>query len=416
MFQPFQLFVGLRYTRAKRRNHFISFISMISILGIALGVTALITVTSVMNGFEKEMRDRIVGAASHATVMAFSNSLTDWQSVSEKVRQNPSVVGAAPYVEGQVMLVYDGRSTGSLIRGILPEAEPEVSELADSMQRGTVLADALLPGEYGVLLGYDLAAFLGVIEGDKITVITPEASVTPMGFVPRMKRFTVTGIFQFGMYQFDRNLAVMHARDSGKLLKLGDGFSGVRLKLADTSAAPSVARQLREVLGYDYYVSDWTQQNSNYFLAVKMEKTMMFIILSMIVAVAAFNIVSTLVMMVQDKQGDIAILRTQGASPGSIMSIFLVQGTLIGVLGTVAGVVGGVLLASNIDVVVPFIEQFTGPVLDPEVYYIDKMPSDLRQMDVIKIALVAFLLSVLATLYPAWRASRTEPAEALAYE
>ncbi|MBX2824931.1 MAG: lipoprotein-releasing ABC transporter permease subunit [Gammaproteobacteria bacterium] len=416
MFQPFQLFVGLRYTRAKRRNHFISFISMISILGIALGVTALITVTSVMNGFEKEMRDRIVGAASHATVMSYTDSLTDWQSVSEKARNNSSVTGVAPYVEGQVMLVYDGRSTGSLIRGILPEEEPEVSDIATSMKNGTVLSEALIPGEYGILLGYDLAAFLGVIQGDKITVITPEASVTPMGFVPRMKRFTVTGVFQFGMYQYDRNLAVMHARDSGKLLKLGEGFSGVRLKLADTSAAPSVARELGEALGYDYYVSDWTQQNSNYFLAVKMEKTMMFIILSMIVAVAAFNIVSTLVMMVQDKQGDIAILRTQGASPGSIMSIFLVQGTLIGVLGTVAGLIGGVLLASNIDVVVPFIEQFTGPVLDPEVYYIDKMPSDLRKLDVIKIGTVAFMLSVLATLYPAWRASRTEPAEALAYE
>ncbi len=389
---------------------------MISILGIALGVTALITVTSVMNGFEKEMRDRIVGAASHATVMSYTDSLTDWQSVSEKARNNSSVTGVAPYVEGQVMLVYDGRSTGSLIRGILPEEEPEVSDIATSMKNGTVLSEALIPGEYGILLGYDLAAFLGVIQGDKITVITPEASVTPMGFVPRMKRFTVTGVFQFGMYQYDRNLAVMHARDSGKLLKLGEGFSGVRLKLADTSAAPSVARELGEALGYDYYVSDWTQQNSNYFLAVKMEKTMMFIILSMIVAVAAFNIVSTLVMMVQDKQGDIAILRTQGASPGSIMSIFLVQGTLIGVLGTVAGLIGGVLLASNIDVVVPFIEQFTGPVLDPEVYYIDKMPSDLRKLDVIKIGTVAFMLSVLATLYPAWRASRTEPAEALAYE
>jgi len=416
MFQPYQLFVGLRYTRAKRRNHFISFISMISILGIALGVTALITVTSVMNGFEQEMRERIVGAASHATVSAYGDALSGWEQVAETVEVHEAVTGVAPYVEGQVMLVHAGRSTGSLIRGILPEHEPAVSELADSMQNDQTLGSALVPGEYGILLGYDLAAYLNIYVGDKITVITPEASVTPMGFVPRMKRFTVTGIFQFGMYQYDRNLAVMHAQDSAKLLKLGDGFSGVRLKLADASTAPAVARDLREKLGFDYFVSDWTQQNANYFLAVKMEKTMMFIILSMIVAVAAFNIVSTLVMMVQDKQADIAILRTQGASPGSIMSVFLVQGTLIGILGTVAGIIGGVLLASNIDVVVPFIENFTGPVLDPEVYYIDKMPSDLRSFDVFKIGLMAFVLSVLATLYPAWRASRTDPAEALAYE
>ena len=416
MFQPYQLYVGLRYTRAKRRNHFISFISLISILGIALGVTALITVTSVMNGFEKEMRQRIVGAASHATVSSFSNSLKDWENVSLLAQENPSVIGVAPYVEGQVMLVNAGRSTGALVRGVLPSAEPSVSELGDSMQDGVTLEESLLPGEYGVLLGYDLAAFLGVFPGDRVTVITPEASVTPMGFVPRMKRFRVTGVFKFGMYQYDRNLAVMHATDSGKLFKLGEGYSGVRLKLQDASLAPIVANELRQRMGFEYYISDWTQQNANYFLAVKMEKTMMFIILSMIVAVAAFNIVSTLVMAVQDKQSDIAILRTQGATPLSIMTVFLVQGTLIGVLGTTAGLLGGVLLATNIDVVVPFIEQFTGPVLDPEVYYIDKMPSDLRIPDVIKIGVVSFSLSVLATLYPAWRASRTDPAEALAYE
>ena len=416
MFQPYQLFVGLRYTRAKRRNHFISFISMISILGIALGVTALITVTSVMNGFEKEMRIRIVGAASHATISGYDEPLQDWESVSELALENPLVVGVAPYVEGQVMLVNAGRSTGALVRGIVPSEEPKVSEITDKMITSLSVDEALVPGEYSVLLGYDLANFLGAVEGDKITVITPEASVTPMGFVPRMKRFTVSGVFQFGMYQYDRNLAVMHAKDSAKLLRMEDGFSGVRLKLEDSSTAPLVTRELRDRIGYNYYVSDWTQQNANYFQAVKMEKTMMFIILSMIVAVAAFNIVSTLVMMVQDKQGDIAILRTQGSTPGSIMSIFLVQGTLIGVLGTIAGLIGGILLATNIDIVVPFIEKFTGPVLDPEVYYIDEMPSDLRIPDVIKIGVVSFLLSVLATLYPAWRASRTDPAEALAYE
>jgi len=416
MFQPYQFFIGLRYTRAKRRNHFISFISLISILGIALGVTALITVTSVMSGFEKEMRQRIVGASSHATITAFGEPMQQTDTLINTARQHPEVLGAAPYVEGQVMLVANGRSTGSLIRGIEPALESAVSEIADKLELTDSLETALKPGEYGIILGSDLAAYLGAVVGDKIMVITPEASVTPVGFVPRIKRFTVTGFFRFGMFQFDRNLAVMHARDSAKLLKMGDGYSGVRLKLEDTGRAPFVARDLKQQVGFEYYVSDWTQQNANYFLAVKMERTMMFIILSMIVAVAAFNIVSTLVMMVQDKQADIAILRTQGASPRSIMSIFLVQGTLIGVVGTVVGVIGGVLLASNIDVVVPFIERFTGPVLNPEVYYIDKMPSDLQWPNVIRIAILSLSLSVLATLYPAWRASRTDPASALAYE
>ncbi len=416
MFQPYELFVGLRYTRAKRRNHFISFISLVSILGIALGVTALITVTSVMNGFEKEMRERIIGASSHATVSGLGEPIQDWQTVADIAKSHEEVIGAAPYVEGQVMLVHAGRSTGALIRGVLPDQEPEVSELGESLEQTESLEVALQPGEFGMLLGADLASYLGAIAGDRIMVITPEASVTPMGFVPRIKRFTVTGVFRFGMFQFDRNLAVMHASDSAKLLKLEDGFSGVRLKLQDTGRAPVVARELRKELGFDYFVSDWTQQNANYFLAVKMEKTMMFIILSMIVAVAAFNIISTLVMLVQDKQADIAILRTQGASPMSILSIFVVQGTLIGVVGTVAGLAGGILLASNIDVVVPFIEQFTGPVLNPEVYYIDEMPSDLRQADVVKVGLMSFGLSLLATLYPAWRASKTDPAMALAYE
>lgn len=416
MFQPYELFVGLRYTRAKRRNHFISFISLVSILGIMLGVTALITVTSVMNGFEKEMRERIVGASSHATVTGLGEPLADWQSVASVANGHPEVLGAAPYVEGQVMLVHSGRSTGALIRGVLPDEESQVSDLGAKLEQTESLQVALQEGEYGLILGADLAVFLGAIAGDKIMVITPEASVTPMGFVPRVKRFTVTGIFRFGMYQFDRNLAIMHAGDSAKLFKMGEGFSGVRLKLEDTSRAPVVSRELTQEFGYDKYVSDWTQQNANYFLAVKMEKTMMFIILSMIVAVAAFNIISTLVMLVQDKQADIAILRTQGASPASVLSIFIVQGTLIGVLGTVAGLIGGISLASNIDVVVPFIEQFTGPVLNPEVYYIDEMPSDLRSSDVIKVGLMSFGLSLLATIYPAWRASRIDPASALSYE
>jgi len=380
MFQPYQLFVGLRYTRAKRRNHFISFISLISILGIALGVTALITVTSVMNGFEKEMRERIIGAASHATITEYGSPMQAWRAAADTALENDSVIGAAPYIEGQVMLVNRGRSSGALFRGVLPEQEPNVSELGIKLLDDANLNEVLTPGGYGIILGSDLANHIGAIVGDKVTVITPEASVTPVGFVPRLKRFTVTAIFKFGMFQYDSGMAIVNQ------------------------------------LGFDYYISDWTTQNANYFAAVRLEKTMMFIILSMIVAVAAFNIVSTLVMMVQDKQSDIAILRTQGASPKSIMSIFLVQGTLIGVLGTLAGTIGGVLLATNIDVVVPFIERFTGPVLDPAVYYIDKMPSDLRWSVVFNTVLMSLTLSVLATLYPAWRAARTEPASALAYE
>ena len=417
MFQPFELFVGLRYTRAKRRNHFISFISLISILGIFLGVTALITVTSVMNGFEKEMTERIVGASSHATVTAYGEPLTDWEPVAEVATDNPEVVGAAPYVEGQAMLVQGRRSSGVMVRGIVPAAEGAVSEIDAKLERGAPLDEALVPGGFGVALGADLAAHLGAVVGDRIMLVTSEASVTPLGFTPRLKRFVVTGVFRFGMYQFDRNLAVVHAEDAAKLFRLGDGgFTGLRLKLEDTTRAPIVAREVNDALGFDFYVSDWTRQNANYFAAVKMEKTMMFIILSMIVAVAAFNIVSTLVMLVQDKQGDIAILRTQGASPASVLGIFVVQGTLIGVLGTVAGLAGGIALASNIDVVVPFIERFTGPVLNPEVYYIDRMPSDLRWPDVTKVGIMSFGLSLLATLYPAWRASRTDPAAALAYE
>lgn len=416
MFQPYELFVGLRYTRAKRRNHFISFISLVSIIGIFLGVTALITVTSVMNGFEKEMRQRIIGASSHATVSGLGEPIGEWEPVASIASAHPEVNGAAPYVEGQVMLVHAGRSTGALVRGILPEQEPNVSDLHTKLEQVDTLEEALLPGEFGVLLGADIAAYLGAIAGDKIMVITPEASVTPVGFVPRIKRFTVTGVFRFGMYQFDRNMAIVHASDGARLFKLGDGFSGVRLKLENTGNAPIVARQLAREFGFDKYVSDWTQQNATYFEAVKLEKTMMFIILSMIVAVAAFNIISTLVMLVQDKQADIAILRTQGASPRSVMWIFVVQGTLIGVLGTVAGLIGGVALASNIDVVVPFIERFTGPMLNPEVYYIDELPSDLRMDDVVKVGIMSFGLSLLATLYPAWRASRVDPASALAYE
>lgn len=415
MLQPFELFVGLRYTRAKRRNHFISFISLLSILGIALGVTALITVMAVMNGFEKELRERILGAASHATITLYEEPMQQWQVLADAAIEHPEVNGAAPYVEGQVMVVKSKQVTGIVIRGVLPDQEPNVSDIDRKMIAGE-LSD-LTPGSFDIVLGRALADFLGATIGDKITVITPEASVTPVGVLPRMKRFTVRGIFEIGMFEFDRNFALMHADDASTLLKLNKGYTGVRVQLNDMFAARSVARDLATQVGEDYWVSDWTQRHANFFRAVKTEKTVMFVILALIVAVAAFNIVSTLVMVVTDKQSAIAIMRTMGASPRSVMMIFLIQGALIGFIGTVLGVVGGILLASNVETIVPAIERlFQTQFLDPSVYYISSLPSELEYTDVWRVATLAVVLTLLATIYPAWRAARTEPAEALAYE
>ncbi len=415
MLQPFELFVGLRYTRAKRRNHFISFISLLSILGIALGVTALITVMAVMNGFEKELRERILGAASHATITLFDQPMAEWQTLAGAAIEHPEVKGAAPYVEGQVMVVKSKQVTGIVVRGVLPDQEPNVSDIDEKMVTGE-LGD-LEAGSFDIVLGGALADFLGAVVGDKITVITPEASITPVGVLPRMKRFTVRGIFEIGMFEYDRNFALMHADDASTLFRLNEGYTGVRLQLQDMFAARSVARDLAAQVGEDYWVSDWTQRHANFFRAVKTEKTVMFVILSLIVAVAAFNIVSTLVMVVTDKQSAIAIMRTMGASPRSIMFVFLIQGALIGFIGTVLGVAGGVLLASNVETLVPAIERlFQTRILDPSVYYISVLPSDLDYKDVWRVAILAVVLTLLATIYPAWRAARTEPAEALAYE
>lgn len=415
MLQPYELFVGLRYTRAKRRNHFISFISLISILGIALGVTALITVMAVMNGFEKELRERILGAASHATVTLYEQPMKNWQELATAAVEHPEVEGAAPYVEGQVMVVKSKQVTGIVVRGVLPEQESEVSDIGEQMIAGS-LSD-LKPGSFDIVLGSSLAQYLGAIVGDKITVITPEASVTPVGVLPRMKRFTVVGIFEIGMFEYDRNFALVHADDASVLLKLNKGYTGVRLRLADMFAARVVARDLAEKVGEDYWVSDWTHQHANFFRAIRTEKTVMFVILSLIVAVAAFNIVSTLVMVVTDKQSAIAIMRTIGSSPKSIMMIFLIQGALIGLIGTALGVIGGVALAANIETLVPAIERMLQTQFLPkDVYYIDMLPSELEWNDVTKVASLSLVLTLLATLYPAWRAARTEPAEALAYE
>lgn len=415
MFTPLELYIGLRYTRAKRRNHFISFISMISMLGIMLGVVALIVVLSVMNGFHKEVRERILGMASHATISAVHGGLQDWRAVREKAEQHPAVIGEAPYVEGQGMLINGQNVSGILFRGILPEEEGKVSDVIAAVKSGSV--DDLKAGEYRVILGKELAFVLGVGVGDRVTLVTPQINVTPAGIMPRLKRFTVSGIFEVGMGEYDRNLALLHLKDAAKLMRLKDSVTGVRLKLVDLYDAPQVTRELAMSMGGYYRISDWTMQHRNFFAALQTEKRMMSIILSLIVAVAAFNIVSTLVMVVTDKQSDIAILRTLGSSPGSIMGVFIVQGATIGIVGNILGMIGGVLLAINVETIVSWVErQFNIEFLDPSIYYISQLPSDPHLQDILLIAVTTFLITLLATLYPAWRASRTQPAEALRYE
>jgi len=415
MFRPLPLFVGLRYTRAKRRNHFISFISMISMLGIMLGIVALIVVLSVMNGFHKEIQERILSMASHATIADPHGDMSDWRELLDRVREHAAVVGAAPFVELQGMLANGSEVSGALLRGIEPAEEDQVAELRRDMFRGDV--DSLAAGSFNLILGRELAAVLGVGVGDKVTVVTPQISATPIGIMPRLKSFTVSGIFSVGMSDYDRGAGFMHLSDAAKLMSLGDDVTGLRLKLTDMFEAPRLAREVAYDLGGLYRVVDWTQYHQNFFAALSTEKRMMSIILFLIVAVAAFNIVSTLVMVVTDKRADIAILRTLGASPMRVMGIFMVQGTTIGVAGTLLGVVCGLLLAVNVEAIVSAIENlFNVHFLDPNIYYISRMPSDVHLSDVIAVGLGAFLMSVLATVYPAWRAARTEPAEALRYE
>jgi len=415
MLRPLELAIGLRYTRAKRRNHFISFISLASMLGIMVGVMALITVLSVMNGFEKELRARILGVVAHATVSGPGNQLEDWPDVTETLRHIDGVAGVAPYIQGQAMMVNGRHVSGGVIRGILPDLEGQVSNLGEKMVQGSI--DDLRAGDFSIILGRELATSLRVGVGDKIMLIIPQATVTPVGTLPRLRRFTVAGIFEVGMYEYDSALAVIHIADAARLYRMDDAVSGVRLRLTDLFAAPRLAADIRHMLPFGYRVIDWTQQHANFFRAVRMEKMVMSIILFLIVSVAAFNLVSTLVMMVTDKQGDVAILRTMGVSPGSIMAIFVVQGAIIGLVGTLAGVVLGVALATHIDTVVPAIEQLFGVhFLAADVYYISELPSDMRWSDVTGIAAITFVLCLLATLYPAWRAAGTHPAEALRYE
>ncbi|MGQ0502039.1 MAG: lipoprotein-releasing ABC transporter permease subunit [Panacagrimonas sp.] len=415
MRNPYELFAGLRYTRAKRRNHFISFISGASMFGIAIGVTALITVLSVMNGFERELRTRILGMASHATISAYQRELVGWQDVAKKARADKEIEAVAPYIEGEAMLRMGQQLSGTLLRGILPEDEKGVSDIGKNIKAGSL--ESLQPGAYNIVLGWELAQTLGVAPGDKIDLMIPVASITPAGVLPRFRRFTVSGVFRVGMYEFDRGMVLIHLADAQALYRMGEGVTGVRLKLFDLFRAPAVSRDLAETLKGIYFVNDWTRSHANFFKAVATEKIVMFIILSLIVAVAAFNIVSTLVMVVQDKQADIAILRTLGARPHSIMAIFMVQGSIIGVIGTALGVIGGVTLALNVEALVPLIEAATGhQFLSPDVYYISDLPSQLEASDVIRISVLSLALGLLSTLYPAWRASRVQPAEALRYE
>lgn len=414
--KPLELYIGLHYTRAKRRTHFISFISGISMGGIALAVMLLITVLSVMNGFETELRARILGMTSHVEITQPAGGLTNWKGLSSHVLDNNSkIVAAAPYVNGQGM-VRNGRSlSGVMIRGIVPKREARVSDIADDMVAGSL--DRLMPGSYGMVLGDDLAASLHVSVGDKVDLMIPLATVTPAGIVPRFRRFTVVGLFHVGMYEYDRGMVAINMRDAATLYHMGDSVSGLRLRLHDLFNAPTVRRHLQDQLPPIYRVTDWTQQHTSFFHAIATEKIMMFLILSLIMAVAAFNIVSMLIMVVTDKQGDIAILRTLGMTPRSIMSIFMVQGSLIGIFGTLIGVILGVLLSVNIENIVPLLEQLLHTnLLSANVYYISQLKGELNPTDVWHIAALALGLSFLSTLYPAWRAARVQPAEALRYD
>jgi lipoprotein-releasing system permease protein len=413
--RPYELFIGLRYTLSRSRNRFVSFISAVSVIGIALGMMVLITVLSVMNGFQREVRTRILSVASHVQISGPDNQLANWRAVEAEALKNPEVIAAAPFVLQQGLLSSGGNVRGALIRGIDPVAEDKVAGFGPHMKKGS-LSD-LKPDEFGIILGQDLARLLGVLPGDKVVLIAPTGVVTPAGILPRLKQFTVVGLFGVDHYEYDSGLALVNLADAQRLYRMEDTVTGVRLKLKDLFLAPRVSRELAMTLPGAAYISDWTRQNANFFRAVDIEKRMMFFIVFLIIAVAAFNIVSSMFMAVKDKQADIAILRTLGASPRSIMGVFLIQGTLVGVVGTVLGLVSGVALATNVDVVVPFIERILGfKFLAKDVYMISDLPSELQAGDVILTGIFSFVVSVIATLYPSWRAARVNPAEALRYE
>jgi lipoprotein-releasing system permease protein len=415
---PYELILGWRYTRAgraTRRNGFISFISGVSMLGIALGVAALIIVLSVMNGFQKEVRDRMLGVVSHIEVIsADGGALPDWAVTLNTVKAHSSVIAAAPFISAQALLARGEDMKGVIVRGIDPALEPGVTDLTPGVH--TQALAQLQPGQFGVVLGLDLARMLGVRVGDPVTLVSPSGQVTPAGVVPRLKQMTVVGTFSSGHYEYDSALALIHVDDASRIFRL-EGPSGIRLKLRDLHEARKVAYELAAVLPPELIVRDWTQQNRTWFAAEQVEKRMMFIILTLIVAVAAFNLVSTLVMTVTDKRADIAILRTLGASPASIMGVFVVQGAMVGVIGTLTGLGLGLLVAFNIDVIVPALESlFHASFLPKDIYLISRMPSEPQSADIVPIAVISLVLAFVATLYPSWRASQVNPAEALRYE
>ena len=414
---PFELRIGRRYLRSTG-NRFLSFISAISMAGVAIGVAVLIVVLSVMNGFEHELRARILSLTSHASITAFGEGLADWPALRAEALANPRVAAVAPFVEGEVLLIADlpgGGSSAATLRGIDPKLEGGVSALHERLTRGSMRT--LVPGSFGVILGEELANKLGLAPGDAVVVAVAKGHVTPAGVVPRLRRFTVTGVFRSGMYEIDATLAIVHIGDAARLLRLGDNVSGLRLAVTNPYQAPQAVREVASALGGGLYVEDWTQRNANFFRSIELTKRMMFFILLLVVAVAAFNIVSTLVMAVKDKQPDIAILRTLGARPASILAVFTTQGTVIGLLGTLAGVALGVLLSVNLEALVHGLERLLGvSFMDASVYLMSDLPARVEPRDVALIAGTAFVLCCLSTVYPAWRAATTDPARALRHD
>ncbi len=416
MFKPLALYIGLRYTRAKRRDQFISFISLISMIGIALGVTILITVLSVMNGFDYEIRNHLFNLANQVTITRQDGRMNDWQQLAKKIEQQPQVVAVAPFVNAQGMLVRSGGTAPVMVSGILPDQESKVSTLSSRLEQGSF--DSLQPGTFNIVIGEGLADSLGVSIGDKVIMYTPQLSSSPLGIYPRLKQFTISAVFHVDENPtMNTGLAFINLRDAQVLYQLDDAIIGLRLKVSDLYAAPAVARELQDMLPVDFVVTNWTQEYGTFFKAMRMEKTMIFLLLVFIIAVAAFNLVSSLVMAVNDKQADIAILRTFGATPRTIMATFMVQGVLLGLVGTFLGFVGGVVLAWNVGSVVNFIQKiFHVEFISSAIYFINYLPSRLEWSDVWHVCAIALGLSLLATIYPAWQASRTQPAEALRYE
>jgi lipoprotein-releasing system permease protein len=415
MSKRYEFLIGRRYLRSSRGNRFVSFISTISMLGIAIGVAVLIVVLSVMNGFEREVRGRILSLTSHATISAFGSGLPEWQQTAAKIGEHPEVVASAPYIEAQALLIAGSNSSGAVMTGVLAEHESKVTSITQQMAAGSF--ERLTAGGYGIVLGSELAKALGVSLGERVVVVTSLRNTTPAGVMPRMRGFKVVGIFNAGMYEFDRNLAYVNLDDAARLYRMGDHVTGLRLKLTDLFIAPRLVRELALSLGGGYYIDDWTRKHANFFRSIQLTKSAMFLILLLVVAVAAFNIVSTLVMVVKDKRSDIAILRTLGASPRGILQIFMTQGTAIGFIGTAAGVALGVLISVNLETLIHGLEAVLGVhFLDAKVYYISDLPATVQWPDVLKISLTTFLLCCLSTLYPAWRAARTQPAQSLRHD